>query len=1130
MYLYVDMPKLLLKITCLLIGLFGSASSLFAFPKEHYANSSALASGNWVKIEVAETGMQFISDATLKSMGFSDPEKVNIYGYGGVMIPENLDSPDDLPLVESLRVDGGVLFFGVANVGWQQNSNSQRKYSHISHPYSDKAYYFVSDRDGDLKTPEQAAPALDPVNNVTEFRERIVHEKDIAMPINTGRFMFGEDFKSQSSRNFSFSLPGNIGNATVTTVFAVNSSSGVSSLVFTANGTQLDASTTDRISAASNKLLVTATTVKEVKNPGESLDFGIKFNPSGYINFANLDFIEVEYPRELALTNDELYFYLPLESSSTVSIKGADASTIVWDVTNPVNPKQLSVKTDNGLLSFTAPSGYHEFVAFNPAAKKRQPTNVGKIENQDLHSLSAPGMLVITPSEYKYAAQRLADIHAATDGLSLIFLTPEEIYNEFSSGKPDVSAFRKLLKMWYDRAEGREGEFTEYCLIFSRPTYDNKLITPQVRNAGYPRVPIWQSPTGDTKSTSYSTDDYIGMLEDVTGNFNIATAKINVAVGRMAVKSVAEINSSLDKLEKYLLTPDLGAWRNNVMVIADDEDNGVHLNQAESVISALKSAGNGSHYLYEKLYLDAYQREASSVGQSYPLAHERMMNLWNEGVAYINYIGHANEKTWGHEFLLRWTDIISMSNKRLPFLYAATCDFMRWDEDDYSGGETLWLLPNSGVIAMICPSREVLISSNGVLNEATSKLFFKTDENGNTMPLGKIMIQGKNASNTGSNKLHYGFLGDPSMRLPGPTHTVKIDEINGINLSDATDLPVLPARSSVKLNGHVQDNYGNPLSDFNGIAEISIYDAEKVITTNGNGDDGVVSMYNDRKTRLFKGRAKVTDGTFSLDFTMPSEIENNFSPALISLYASDSQNREANGACEDFYAYGYDESAPDDFDGPTIKAFYLNSPSFASGNEVGPNPILYASFFDESGISLSEAGIGHSITLDLDGKTFFDDVASYLLPDENDSRAGSITYPLGEIEPGSHTLRLILWDNANNSTTVSLEFKISAIWKPSIDNLTTDQNPATSSVNFIISTDGSSPSMQCMIDVYDIWGRRVWHNKAAGSSGIGNRTTLNWDLCDFAGAKVPAGVYIYKATVTTENGGQVTKSKKLVVR
>ena len=1096
----------------------------------NYASSSLLSHGNWHKIEIFKTGIQFVSDNSLNAMGFSDPEKVNVFGYGGKLIPENLDSPDDLPVIPSMRVEGGILFFGVASTTWELNKDTQTTYSHLSHPYSDRSFYYLSDCRETLKTPENVESFDLPDTKISIFTERLLHEQDLWMPMNSGRLMLGEDFKTNTLQHFNFLLKGNTGDAKITVAFGCKTSSGISSLLFTANGQQLTATTADRMNASSSKLIVTTKTTKNVTSPGENLDLTIKYNGSGSISNAGLDYIEVEYPRLLELSEEELYFYISPESASSVKIKGGTKNSIVWDVTDPTEVKNISPVVDDGYLYFPTLPGYHEYVVFNPEMFKNNVELVEKVENQDIHALSAPDMLIISPQDYIYAAQRLVSLHKQTDGLNILVLTPETIYNEFSSGKPDVSAFRKLLKMWYDRANGQEGEFPAYCLIMSRPTYDNKLVTTQVKNAGYPRVPIWQSPTGETESTSYSTDDYIGMLRDVDGDFNIGNAEINVAVARMPVKSLQEANLMIDKLENYLLSNDLGVWRNSVMIIADDQDNGIHLDQAEKVVATMKNSKKGDRALYEKLYLDAYTLEFTGVGTAYPEAHERMLNKWNEGVAFINYIGHANAKSWGHENLLTWTDINSMKNSRLPFVYAATCDFMRWDADDISGAEALWLLPNSGVIGMICPSREVLISSNGDLNKSTSRYVFESDADGIPLAVGDIMRKGKNDSNTGANKLRYGLIGDPSLKLSWPVLNVKVGKINGLDVDNLDEFPELKAMSIVNLTGYVEDARGDVLEDFNGILELNLYDAEKTVKTNGNGETGVESVYNDRKTRLFTGKVKVEQGRWKAIFTMPSEIENNYSPALLSMYAYEENGRTGAGIFDRFYVYGYDDNTPEDFEGPKILEFYLNSPAFSDGAEVGPNPVVFARFYDESGINLSEAGIGHSLSLELDNSVFLDNVPRYYTADEDNYEGGVLIYPLQNIKPGPHELKLTVWDNANNSSSATLNFNIPAIWKPDIILLTTDFNPASSNVNFIIETNGSSDSMKCVIEVYDLNGRRVWKENAPGFSATTSRSLLNWDLCDFSGARLLPGIYLYRATVSTEEGFSVAKTQKLIVR
>ncbi len=1118
------------------IALLAAVTPAYSLTPETFATSSKLSSGNWAKIEVQESGMQFISNATLKNLGFSDPDKVNVYGFGGRMLDERLyDSmPDDLPLLPSVRTPGGIVFFGHGCFKWELSSSATNAYKHTNNPYSDHSYYFVSDIDPARPTvDDRDAVEISDGLTLRSFKERLVHEQDLLAPTNSGRTLLGEDFRTQKKRTFQFDLPGNMGDAIFTVSFGAYTTNGSSSLIFTANNEQLPTTASDVIAAVSGDktLYILKTMVKSVEDPGEKLNLTIDYSTQGTLFTAALDYIEVEYERELKLRNDELYFYLNPPVSTKVEVGNCNESTVIWDVTDPINPVNVKYTLSGNVASFATPKGMREYVAFNPLKTTRQVAAAGKVSNQNLHGMEAPEMLIITPEAFRSAAQKLADLHASTDGLKVAIVTPEAIYNEFSSGVADITAFRKLLKMWYDRGMEQDGNYPRYCLLMGRPSYDNKMVTPTVKNAGYPRMPIWQSPatTTITKSSSYSTDDYIGMLADQPSSLNIGSLKIQVAVGRMPVKSLQEANTAVAKLEKYMKRPVYGSWRNNVMLIADDQDNGKHLAQAENVYEALRSGGNGADFLYEKLYLDSYTLSYGATGAIYPEAKQKLFDKLAEGVSYINYIGHANPRSWTHESLVTWSDLTSMTNTNLPFIYAATCEFMRWDSDDVSGGELLWLYPDTGVIGMICPSREVLIEQNGAQNARTAKYMYSRNEDGTPLRVGDVMINGKNDSDNHTNKLKYGLIGDPSLRVLSPGHSVSVLSIKGTDVDQIEDMPVIAARSSFDLTGMVTDFDGNLIEDFNGIVEIQLYDAEIVITTNGNGKEGKVDTYNDRKTRLYTGRARVTNGMWSLTVNMPSEIENNYSPALISLYAYDETGREANGSFEKFYVYGFDENAPDDFDGPSVKEFYLNSSDFADGAPVSPSPILYASFSDPSGINVSDSGLGHQMILTLDNGTYFNDVNLYFSPDADDHLSGSIAYPLQGIAPGEHTLKLTVWDNANNSTSKELTFYVSASWLPEITTLTTDVNPATTSVNFLVSTDGANGIMDCTIEVYDLNGKRVWSGNAPSLSASGTSVSLGWDLCYTNGGRVNRGIYLYRAIVTTPEGATIMKTNKLAV-
>lgn len=165
----------------------------------------------------------------------------------------------------------------------------------------------------------------------------------------------------------------------------------------------------------------------------------------------------------------------------------------------------------------------------------------------------------------------------------------------------------------------------------------------------------------------------------------------------------------------------------------------------------------------------------------------------------------------------------------------------------------------------------------------------------------------------------------------------------------------------------------------------------------------------------------------------------------------------------------------------------------------------------------------------LDGKNHFDDVTLYYTPDENNPLGGGIAYPLSGIEPGEHTLSFVVWDNANNSSTATLKFKVAAGWIPEIAELSTDVNPASTSVNFIVSSDGATGSMGCVVEVFNLSGTLVWSGTAPDMTANGTTVTLGWDLRDSSGNRVPRGIYLYRATITTPEGASITKTRKLAV-
>lgn len=1118
-------------------------ASSVALDRSHYASSSALSSGRWVKVRVSGTGMHRVSASQLKSMGFKDASKVNVYGYGGNIISSALTAaqPDDLPMQPVVRLsDGGIVFYGVGTVA--EYIDDKGRISHEQNYFSTASYYYLSDRETDKTTPEAIEPSGTVSGDIIDaVPVMVVHERELEAAGPSGRILLGEDFRSVTKQNFSLEIPGRKAETPVelTVRMGAKSAGGTNVYSVTANSAHAGDVNISGLRGSYSEVHSVLDSLKTTVTPldnSEKLDIEIAYTPSGaqVVYMSRLDFIKVTYTRSLHFANNEIAFpYASRNGGETLRITGGDATTQLWDVTDAAAPRRINVTPgSDGSLQFNALPGARKYIAFTPAGVTDEVSGAVQVRNQDLHALETPDMVIISPEQFMNQALRIAQMHSDDDGMDVVVLKPEDVYNEFSSGSPDASAFRKLLKMWYDRDPGK----IKYCLLMGRATYDNRQLTATVKNAGYPRLPIWQSVNSSSETSSFCSDNFIGMLDDCE-RLAMGTAKVRVAVGRMPVKNASEATQAVDKLINYVESSDLGSWRNQVMVIADDADGGDHLRQAQKVITAMEGQGNGENFMYERLYLDSYPLGTASTSKSYPDARKRMFKILNDGVGFIDFIGHGNPTSLTHENLLTYTDVTSMTNKRLPIMLAATCEFMRFDSDNISAAEIMWLNNKGGTIAFIAANRKVYITQNGMFNEAIGKNFFRRDAEGHARRLGDVYIGGLNDyPATDDNRHRYALMGDPALKIVSPELCVAIDEIDGVALADihdAGDYPVLTARSKVKVKGRVTDADGALLADFNGRVVPTVFDAEQAITTYGHPsvgeDDGKVMTYNDRKNRLFTGSFAVKGGLWEATVIIPEEIDNNYSPALLNMYAYSDDLREANGATTQFYVYGYAEDSEDrDTTDPEILGIGLNSYMFRDGGIVNSSPLFVAKVRDDSGINISSSGIGKQMTLIVDGRRIYEDLVDQFTPDPDDYLAGEVQYTIPTLEDGDHQLMFTVWDNAGNNTSRTLDFKVKSEMQPSV-NVYTDASPATAGVTFYVAPDLPLEGTHCHIGVYDLSGRMIWDAQAVDSGNPATPMQARWDLTDRGGARVARGIYIYRCTVTDGKGGETVVAKKLAV-
>ena len=193
---------------------------------------------------------------------------------------------------------------------------------------------------------------------------------------------------------------------------------------------------------------------------------------------------------------------------------------------------------------------------------------------------------------------------------------------------------------------------------------------------------------------------------------------------------------------------------------------------ADSTCPNLKSSAsyterNYPSFLVERIYADAFRRESSATGETYPDATKRLLQLFDKGMLVVNYTGHGSTSARAEENLLNMGDITKMTSPRLPLWITATCDFTRFDDIQTSAGEQAFLNAKGGAIALLTTSRVVYAAQNSILNQAFLRHIFSRPE-GKRLRLGDVMRLSKCDASlaTDKNKLNFSLIGDPAL-TPG---------------------------------------------------------------------------------------------------------------------------------------------------------------------------------------------------------------------------------------------------------------------------------------------------------------------------------------------------------------------------
>lgn len=1083
----------------LLIALLIPAAASASLPNNFFAKRSVLAEGNWVKVGVDQTGIYEISYETLRNMGFSNPAAVSVYGRGGELLDPSfvkasgsITATDDLSALDVLHYGNKLYFFGQGpdKITFQNNPSMDiggyfnRKSKNI---YTDYGYYFLTDSRPVSEIPKESFENIDSLPEVTEVIRFIHHEKDLKQNTTaSGQLFWGEQISSFPEKkafwdvDLSDAIDGSYGyirydvylpNKTANN-FYVNFEDEAPMSV---KPSDIPSSYFNAIQPNNCNIFIPAKKTRLYM----SYDYE---NP----DFDNVDFWTLSYQAQIPDLNNlpienaaQCRFVLPsMERGNKVKLNfNNGASYMLWDITSPTAPKAIELKSQVGNASAEvySNSNFSDLIVFDPTRPQLQICGYSQaskaVENQNIHGIAQEGadLLIICTPKMRNAAERVAEIHRQKEGLSVVVVTTEECYNEFSQGVPDATAYRLMAKMFYSGITKLKN------ILFVGP------MTSDVRGIEFKHDPLdyiiaYQYASCSISAGSFHNNDFYGIMEDFINEKTLEKTPVDVGVGILPIRYEGEIENFCRKLENYIDRDDFAYHLNRYVSIGGDGNYHTHDNHMLIINNSIWWADNKSTLLTQ-IAIEAY---------GYRNANKKLITALDKGATFMQYFGHGSENMiTGKPYFFNTAHVYNLKNDFPPVTCFAGCSLSNPDRDRNGLGEVIVTRAPHGAIASVMASRETWAAQNleffKSFYNCTYRLFdsTKAPRRTETPTLGEIFALTKSES-TIPNEMAYLLIGDPAIKVPVAHYKVMLEDV---------DVPNMVAGEKFSVKGFIADENDDLNSSFNGEVVIRLMEPAVMLqcqnlVTNQTKDSPLIE-YEENQSAM--GVAEVKDGKFEISFHIPSStVKFDGQGASLKIAAYDKTQRLGAGSTINaIYVKNPNETSSEDTDktAPSIDLIEFDNESCSLDIKVSDN---YA-------LNLSDSPMSSGFILIIDGKENIQALNSqaYL---ENDNLSYSRNVTLDGLTYGNHTALVKVKDAAGNEAEREISFTFEA---PRPQYILSVKEISDSDVTLKI--EGNCPEKSTLY-IMDAQGGIVFSVEFTGN-------TYSWNRRSLSGRAVKAGHY-----------------------
>jgi hypothetical protein len=472
-------------------------------------------------------------------------------------------------------------------------------------------------------------------------------------------------------------------------------------------------------------------------------------SPNGLLT----DWLEIEYPRNLKLLNDSLYFKISNDVSAGLKILKIGNATQSSYRIYKVKPdfqiiNNYNVSSSNLFFADTVSPGDEYYVISgerNIAPKFYYVKNFGNLRSINKQT----DYISITHPKFLSAAQNYVQSIAGLYNLSTSAYNVQDIFDEFAFGYPYPEAIRLFANVLYNNVQTPKPSF---LTLIGDANYDYKYFLGTGGGKNY--VPSYGNPVGDNWFAVWDPN---------------AIPVPQLKVGRIPINETTELDYYLTKIQNNEAKP-FDEWNKKYILFSGGRSD------VPGELEYLKSANDAIVTNYIKPmpisgnYTHFYKTRNPQTDFG-PYTPEEFSNVISDGGLFISYIGHSGTATWDNS--INSTNQLYNKVNRNPLITDFGCSTNKYAEPNIicfgerflfnSTGQALAYVGNSSLGFQSTAVTAPVSFYEEIFNDSLSEV-------GNASLFSKIKLLTQNG-NTSVNKIFVLtnlILGDPAVRLKVP--------------------------------------------------------------------------------------------------------------------------------------------------------------------------------------------------------------------------------------------------------------------------------------------------------------------------------------------------------------------------